>query len=453
MTLLIAAALRHVVLTIGLGAAAAVGPISAATPSWNIPFPPVQPARLQSSAPQQAAQTDGVAAEPVMPARRALVTSSSVVFRLWLAGFLATAAVLASGALRVRRIAAQARLVQDSRWLQTTAAVAGQYGLRRRIVLLQTGTPGLLATWGVFRPRVLLPSHAHEWSGERIYVVLCHELAHVLRLDWPVQTAAEVLRTVFWFNPLIWIACSLLRRDSEQAFDDLVLGRGIAPGDYATELLELARKCRPPARRPMPAMWMARRSTLERRIADMLNPRIDRHFSIRTAGIAGALLLAVIIPTAALRAAQTGPATLLGTVYDQTGAVMPGVRLTLEDVTQMRYEAQTGAGGRFAFSNVQPGHYTLEASLAGFRALKQEFDLAARPDWDRAITLQIGDLRESITVSVRRGSGAAAPAQPPTQAVRVGGSVRAPLKIHDVRPVYPASMRDAGREGIVPSRR
>jgi protein TonB len=34
--------------------------------------------------------------------------------------------------------------------------------------------------------------------------------------------------------------------------------------------------------------------------------------------------------------------------------------------------------------------------------------------------------------------------------VRVGGNIRAPRKTLDVRPVYPASMRAAGREGQVP---
>jgi protein TonB len=34
--------------------------------------------------------------------------------------------------------------------------------------------------------------------------------------------------------------------------------------------------------------------------------------------------------------------------------------------------------------------------------------------------------------------------------VVVGGNVRAPLKLVDVKPVYPASMRDAGKEGVVP---
>jgi protein TonB len=43
---------------------------------------------------------------------------------------------------------------------------------------------------------------------------------------------------------------------------------------------------------------------------------------------------------------------------------------------------------------------------------------------------------------------AAAPQGP--QRIRVGGNIRVPRKLLDVRPVYPPSMRDSGREGVVP---
>jgi beta-lactamase regulating signal transducer with metallopeptidase domain len=37
------------------------------------------------------------------------------------------------------------------------------------------------------------------------------------------MTAAEVLRSVFWFNPLLWAASARLRQESEYACDDAVL--------------------------------------------------------------------------------------------------------------------------------------------------------------------------------------------------------------------------------------
>jgi hypothetical protein len=258
-----------------------------------------------------------------------------------------------------------------------------------------------------------LPSHAREWTDDRIRVVLCHELAHIRRHDWFVQIGAEVVRAVLWFNPLIWLACTRLRRDSEQACDDAVLGKQITARDYAGHLLDLAKKCRKPTATWASAVPMARPSTLERRIAAMLNPGVNRAtVSRRSAVTVLTLLLSITLATAAFQAAQTSPATLSGSIYDPTGAVMPGVELTLENAQEQKHQATSRADGRFDFPQVAPGKYVLSASLPGFRTLRQEFELKAARDWDRAITLQVGELKESITVRERRISGPVGPSQP-----------------------------------------
>ena len=71
--------------------------------------------------------------------------------------------------------------------------------------------------------------------------MLRHELAHIRRGDWAVLIAAELLRAVYWFNPLVWIACSRVRQESEYACDDAVLNAGVEGSEYATHLLDLAR--------------------------------------------------------------------------------------------------------------------------------------------------------------------------------------------------------------------
>ena len=444
-----AAALRHCVLAGAIAAAAAVVPLSLAVPSWDVSLPSSRqaPAIQPQAAVTAAVGRATVPAPPVVPAAARVSPLTGV----WLAGFLAAAAMLLAGIARLARIAARAEPVRNGRWARMTRRVSDAYGLNRQVVILQTDAPDLLATWGFLRPRVLLPAHAHQWSDDRVHVVLCHELAHIRRHDWLVQIGAETLRTVLWFNPLMWIACTRLRRASEQACDDAVLGRGVAARDYASHLLDLARACRRSGIAPLPAVPMARPSTLERRIADMLNPALDRQaLSRRALALTAALLVAVTLPTAALRAGQSGPAPLSGSIYDASGGVLPGVDVTLEDVTQMKYQARTNASGQFTFSNVQPGRYVLEASLPGFRAMRQEFDLSARRDWDRAITLQVGDLRESITVSVPRSTAPAAAAPAGGQPIRIGGNIRPPRKIHDEKPIFPPSMRAAGREGVVP---
>jgi TonB family protein len=282
--------------------------------------------------------------------------------------------------------------------------------------------------------------------------VLCHELAHVRRHDWFVQMTAEAVRIALWFNPLIWIACTRLRRDSEQACDDAVLGQHVPAREYAGLLLDLARRCRKPTSTWASAVPMARPSTLERRIAAMLNPAINRATPSRQSIIMIVLLLlAITVPTAAFRAAQTSPASLTGSVYDPTGGVMPGVALTLENAQEEKHQATSRADGRFDFPQVAPGKYTLSASLPGFRTLRQEFELKTARDWDRAITLQVGELKESINVRERRITGPVGPSQPQLpKALRVGGNIKVPTKTLDVKPIYPKTMREAGREGVVP---
>jgi TonB family protein len=155
----------------------------------------------------------------------------------------------------------------------------------------------------------------------------------------------------------------------------------------------------------------------------------------------------VTLPVALVRARQA-PAPLVGTIYDVSGAVMPGVAVTLVDANQNNWTAKSNPSGRFELPAVGPGTYVLQVALAGFRTLRQEFTLQTARDWDRAITLQVGDLQETITV---RSSRAAPPEQAAAnQPVRVGGRIKPPAKVRDVRPVYPTTMREAGLSGQVP---
>lgn len=455
------AALRHRVLAGTLLSAAVVVPFSLALPEWTVPLP-----ALVVNAGSPSSPVTSVAPHPDAPRRNPtnLVAPLSTqqpldappslfpIVRVWLAGFLLAAGTLAASLMRASRVAARASRVKDSRWLQILDTVAGRYGLTRRIVLSRTDAPDLLATWGILRPQVLLPHHARDWTLDRVHVVLCHELAHIRRHDWPVQIGAELLRAILWFNPLVWIVCTRLRRESEQACDDEVLGMGVGGRHYAEHLLELARQCRRPGSTWAAAMPMAHPSTLERRIATMLNPRLDRRTpSRRVLATLGVIFLLVLLPVAALQGGQAGPAPLAGTIYDVTGGVLPGVEVSLVDANDVRQVVTSRASGGFEFPAVGPGTYVLEARLPGFRALRQEFELREARDWDRAVTLQVGELSETITIRASRLGASNVPVLLGAgQPIRVGGNVRAPRKEVHISPVYPASMREAGLTGVVP---
>jgi phosphatidate phosphatase APP1 len=77
--------------------------------------------------------------------------------------------------------------------------------------------------------------------------------------------------------------------------------------------------------------------------------------------LAAGLLLALASVTAS---AQVTTADLVGTVRDNAGAVVPGVRITLtNDATGVSRSVTTDDDGNYIFTSLQPGRYSLAAEL------------------------------------------------------------------------------------------
>jgi len=73
---------------------------------------------------------------------------------------------------------------------------------------------------GVFRPVIYVPS---SMSGKTLEHVIRHEKAHLQRHDHWWKPLGFLLLSVYWFNPLCWIAYILLCRDIEMACDEKVI--------------------------------------------------------------------------------------------------------------------------------------------------------------------------------------------------------------------------------------
>ena len=78
-------------------------------------------------------------------------------------------------------------------------------------------TPFIL---GVIRPKIYIPS---SMSESDIEYVVAHEKAHIRRRDYIWKPLGFALLTVYWFNPVLWLAYILLCRDIESACDEKVL--------------------------------------------------------------------------------------------------------------------------------------------------------------------------------------------------------------------------------------
>lgn len=92
---------------------------------------------------------------------------------------------------------------------------------------------------GVIRPRIFLPSGLAEETRKH---VIAHERAHIRRLDHWWKPAGFLLLSVYWFNPILWLAYVLFSRDIEAACDESVVSGLSREGraGYAEALLSCA---------------------------------------------------------------------------------------------------------------------------------------------------------------------------------------------------------------------
>ena len=98
--------------------------------------------------------------------------------------------------------------------------------------------------------------------------------------------------------------------------------------------------------------------------------------------------------------AQQSTAELNGRVTDTSGAVLPGVTVTVtQTATGLQRTTVTDGSGSYLITNLPPGPYRLEVSLQGFRSYVQTgvvLTVGATPTINAA--LEVGSLEESVTV-------------------------------------------------------
>lgn len=211
--------------------AAPVQPSAPAPADGAETLPAVQDDPLTSVNPVPAITAPGGAAPAApLPEAPAPFPWKAVLACVWLAGALVMGGSGLASYLRLRRRLYDAIRAPDGAWEHPSVA-----------------SPFIL---GVLRPKIYLPAGL---GGKPRQFILCHERAHLRRLDHIVKPVCWAALAIHWFNPAVWLAYLLMSRDIEAACDEAVIRR-LGPGvkaDYSATLLSLATGGRIPAPCPL----------------------------------------------------------------------------------------------------------------------------------------------------------------------------------------------------------
>ena len=114
--------------------------------------------------------------------------------------------------------------------------------------------------------------------------------------------------------------------------------------------------------------------------------------------LAGVFILGLSAPTAL---GQTVTGTIVGTVSDTSGGVIPGVQVAVtNDATKVSYNVVTNADGQYVVPFIPPGEYTITAGHEGFKkqvlsGLTVQVEQRVRAD----IVLQVGAVTQTVEVA------------------------------------------------------
>lgn len=196
----------------------------------------------------------------------------ALLFIVWLTVCVVSSILVLVQYFKTTCLAREGATIKHAGFLRQYQQLCHRLKLRRppRVLMSQfSGSPMLV---GSFNPVIVLPEKVvRSCDVEELKMILAHELAHAKRLDLLWNWLPTIVRSCFFFHPLVWLAQSRFSLDQEVACDYLALtttnGRN---STYGNTLIKLASRSSSQQIPRLAAIGVASSfKTLRKRITEM----------------------------------------------------------------------------------------------------------------------------------------------------------------------------------------
>jgi beta-lactamase regulating signal transducer with metallopeptidase domain len=284
---------RHAILLAGMAAVALPAPLLARLLERNdiTPLPmiarPVNPAAFLSTGPATATQ------QVPWLAIVWLGVAAILLLRWWIV------------TRRLVATALRAATAPPQRTKDVLDAARRRLGVHHSIDLIASSTCEAPAVVRVLRPMIILPSDGcSSLDDAELESLLCHECAHVARRDNAIGVAEAVLCSLFWFNPLVWLAHRRIASAREAACDERVADAALPAETYVGALAKICRSLLAPR---VPAVSCMASAHLKERIQHLMSYDTIRKSAFSHRFTTAASVLAVLLTVAAAGVVTANP--------------------------------------------------------------------------------------------------------------------------------------------------
>lgn len=138
---------------------------------------------------------------------------------LWLtgAGTLMIIYVI-SNLIFIRKIGSEK--FEDDRIIKIFETAKTKFKLERKIELINQTVVKSPAIVGIVKPKILLTEEIKKSTDTEVEYIFRHELAHFKRKDNVINSVLIFLRTIHWFNPIVWLVMKEIKKDMEFTADE-----------------------------------------------------------------------------------------------------------------------------------------------------------------------------------------------------------------------------------------
>jgi len=102
-------------------------------------------------------------------------------------------------------------------------------------------------------------------------------MSHIKRFDWITMLSCHVIASIYWFNPLCWIALRKVNEEAESCCDAAVMEYGQTNAGYAENILLIAKRSRDSHR--LLVQMIADKRFLPKRIEQILENNMNSKIS------------------------------------------------------------------------------------------------------------------------------------------------------------------------------
>lgn len=114
-------------------------------------------------------------------------------------------------------------LVDDTKTLKIFNECKEKFKIKADIKLILQNEIKTPVIFGVTSPMLLITKEIENLSENELKYVLMHELIHYKKMDTIIYQVINILKCVYWFNPILWHIFNKLKNDLEYATDEIVV--------------------------------------------------------------------------------------------------------------------------------------------------------------------------------------------------------------------------------------